>query len=185
MSIILRTNILLKQTIQTSCKIKKTAIIAQLFIVCVMKKHPCFGLFLLAVVLRNFRQFMIKQIEKYGNCLTIVIGGYDGKQAAFLLQNMFPITEKYLDHIHTRNNNLTAGMTSNFLQFPNKIINNPYFLCIYPIYFLRLSNQDTVNQPIQHCFIKFRNSGITPDFPMNICTSPSECSSLLISAAIS
>ena len=22
-----------------------------------------------------------------------------------LLQNMFPITEKYLDHIHTRNNN--------------------------------------------------------------------------------
>ncbi len=26
-------------------------------------------------------------------------------QAAFLLQNMFPITEKYLDHIHTRNNN--------------------------------------------------------------------------------
>ena len=46
-----------------------------------------------------------KQIEKYGNCLTIVIGEYDGKQAVFLLQNMFPITEKYLDHIHTRNNN--------------------------------------------------------------------------------
>lgn len=46
-----------------------------------------------------------KQLKKYGNCLTIVIGEYDGKPAAFLLQNMFPITEKYLDHIHTRNNN--------------------------------------------------------------------------------
>lgn len=51
------------------------------------------------------------------------------------------------------------------LQFPNKIINNPYFLCLYPINFLRLSNQYTVNQSVQHCFVKFCNSSITPDFP--------------------
>ena len=81
------------------------AITAQLSTVCMIKKHLCFGWFLSAAVLKNFRQFMYKQIEKYGNCLTIVMGEYDGKQAAFLLQNMFPITEKYLDHIHTRNNN--------------------------------------------------------------------------------
>ena len=30
---------------------------------------------------------------------------FDGKKTAFLLQNMFPVTEYYLDHIHTRNNN--------------------------------------------------------------------------------
>lgn len=53
----------------------------------------------------KFQAIYDKQIKKYGNCLTIVIGEYDGKQAAFLLQNMFPITEKYLDHLHTRNNN--------------------------------------------------------------------------------
>lgn len=53
----------------------------------------------------KFQAIYDKQIEKYGKCLTIVIGEYDGKQAVFLLQNMFPITEKYLDHIHTRNNN--------------------------------------------------------------------------------
>ena len=53
----------------------------------------------------KFQAIYDKQIEKYRNCLTIVMGEYDGKQAAFLLQNMFPITEKYLDHIHTRNNN--------------------------------------------------------------------------------
>ncbi len=33
------------------------------------------------------------------------MGEYDGKQAAFLIQNMFPVTEKYIDHIHTRNGN--------------------------------------------------------------------------------
>lgn len=43
--------------------------------------------------------------ERYGKCDTIVISNYDGKKAAFLLQNMFPITEDYLDHIHTRNGN--------------------------------------------------------------------------------
>lgn len=46
-----------------------------------------------------------KQIEKYGHCLTIVIGEYDNRKSAFLLQNMFPITKEYLDHIHTRNGN--------------------------------------------------------------------------------
>lgn len=46
-----------------------------------------------------------KQIEKYGQSLGIYISTYDGKASAFLIQNMFPITEKYLDHIHTRNGN--------------------------------------------------------------------------------
>jgi len=53
----------------------------------------------------KFKAIYDRQMEKYGNCLTIVIGEYDGKQAAFLLQNIFPITEKYLDHAHTRNQN--------------------------------------------------------------------------------
>lgn len=46
-----------------------------------------------------------KQKARYGKSLTIVIGKYDGKEAAFLLQNMFPITTKYIDHIHTKNGN--------------------------------------------------------------------------------
>lgn len=53
----------------------------------------------------KYRAICEKQENKYGNCLTIVIGKYDGRDAAFLLQNMFPITEDYLDHIHTRNGN--------------------------------------------------------------------------------
>lgn len=53
----------------------------------------------------KFTAIRDKQIEKYGKCNTIVIGSFDGKKAAFLLQNLFPITEQYLDHIHTRNGN--------------------------------------------------------------------------------
>lgn len=53
----------------------------------------------------KFKAIRDKQRAKYGKCLTIVIGEFDGRNAAFLLQNMFPITEKYLDHIHTRNGN--------------------------------------------------------------------------------
>lgn len=55
--------------------------------------------------IEKFQAIHDKQRAKYGKCLTIVIGEFDGKVAAFLLQNMFPITEKYLDHIHTRNGN--------------------------------------------------------------------------------
>jgi hypothetical protein len=53
----------------------------------------------------KFQAIYDKQQAKYGKCLTIVIGEFDGRESAFLLQNMFPITEQYLDHIHTRNGN--------------------------------------------------------------------------------
>ncbi|HBY19455.1 MAG: hypothetical protein A2Y24_00945 [Clostridiales bacterium GWE2_32_10] len=53
----------------------------------------------------KFEVIYSKQKEKYGECLTIVIGEYDDKKAAFLLQNMFPITEYYLDHVHIKKGN--------------------------------------------------------------------------------
>lgn len=47
-------------------------------------------------------KLIIKQKEKkYGKCNTIVIGKFAGKENAFLIQNAFPIIDKYLDHIHT------------------------------------------------------------------------------------
>ncbi len=46
-----------------------------------------------------------KQVKKYGRCLTIVLEEFDGREGAFLLQNILPIRAYYLDHIHTRNNN--------------------------------------------------------------------------------
>lgn len=41
------------------------------------------------------------KINKYKKCDTIVIGNYRGRDHAFLIQNMFPITPKYIDHIDT------------------------------------------------------------------------------------
>ena len=53
----------------------------------------------------KFQALHDRQVQKYGSCLTIILGEFDGRRAAFLLQNMFPVTEYYLDHIHTRNGN--------------------------------------------------------------------------------
>lgn len=53
----------------------------------------------------KYQKIYDKQVDKYGKCLTIVMGKYDGKRAAFLLQNMFPITEYYIDHVHTKRGN--------------------------------------------------------------------------------
>ena len=38
----------------------------------------------------KFKAIRDKQMAKYRKCLTIVLGEFDGKEAAFLLQNMFP-----------------------------------------------------------------------------------------------
>ena len=53
----------------------------------------------------KYKSIKINQENRYGNCLGIVLGEYDGKDAAFLVQNAFPILPKYIDHTHTRNNN--------------------------------------------------------------------------------
>lgn len=43
------------------------------------------------------------KIKKYGNCDTILIKKFLGKDSVFLLQNMFPTIEKYVDHVHIVN----------------------------------------------------------------------------------
>lgn len=41
--------------------------------------------------------------RKYGKCNTILIGDFGGRSNAFLIQNMFPIIEKYVEYEHTIN----------------------------------------------------------------------------------
>lgn len=40
-------------------------------------------------------------IKKYNHCTKIVLGKCGGKDAAYLIQNAFPVTSDYLDHVHT------------------------------------------------------------------------------------
>ena len=51
----------------------------------------------------KYRKIIDLKIKKYKKCDTIVIGNYRGKNHAFLIQNMFPIIAKYIDHIDTVN----------------------------------------------------------------------------------
>lgn len=52
----------------------------------------------------KYQKIINKKVQKYGKCNTIIIGIFGGKKNAFLIQNAFPISEKYLDHIHTIDN---------------------------------------------------------------------------------
>ena len=52
----------------------------------------------------KYRLIQEKKINKFGKCNTIVIGLFAGKENAFLIQNMFPVTAKYFDHIHRVSN---------------------------------------------------------------------------------
>lgn len=54
--------------------------------------------------IEKYKKLQQEMIKKYGKCNKIVIGNYRGKDQAFLIQNIFPITAKYIDHIDTVNN---------------------------------------------------------------------------------
>lgn len=49
----------------------------------------------------KYKRILEKKIERYGKCNTIVIGKFGGRESAFLIQNAFPIIERYLHHVHT------------------------------------------------------------------------------------
>ena len=53
---------------------------------------------------QKFRALCEQQKRRYGVCTKIVLGECGGQDAAFLIQNAFPVTSDYFDHVHTINN---------------------------------------------------------------------------------
>ena len=51
--------------------------------------------------IEKYSKIIENKVKKYKKCDTIIIGNYRGRKQAFLIQNMFPITPKYIDHIDT------------------------------------------------------------------------------------
>ena len=49
----------------------------------------------------KYKKIIESKKKRYGKCNTIVIGLFAGKENAFLIQNAFPIIQKYFDHVHT------------------------------------------------------------------------------------
>lgn len=69
---------------------------------CVKMKDSNFLWFIpMSSKVEKYKTIVDNKIKKYKKCDTIVIGNYRGKNHAFLIQNMFPITRTYIDHIDT------------------------------------------------------------------------------------
>ncbi len=51
----------------------------------------------------KYQKIREAKIKKFGNCDAILIKKFLGKNTVFLLQNMFPTIEKYVDHVHIVN----------------------------------------------------------------------------------
>lgn len=69
-----------------------------------VKDSPISDIFWMIPVSSQYAKYKAlhdKMIEKYKRCTKIVLGKCGGKDAAYLIQNAFPITADYLDHIHT------------------------------------------------------------------------------------
>ena len=49
----------------------------------------------------KYKKIYDHQVAKYKKCTKIVLGKCNGWDAAFLIQNAFPSTADYFDHIHT------------------------------------------------------------------------------------
>lgn len=50
--------------------------------------------------IEKYQKIYDKKIKKYGRCDTIAFGHVLGEKKAFLLQNMFPVSEMYFDTIY-------------------------------------------------------------------------------------
>ena len=71
--------------------------------------------------IEKYKKLQAQKIEKNGICDTIVIGKYRGIEAAFLIQNIFPITEKYIDHIDIIRNEAVAVVEGTQKEIVNKV----------------------------------------------------------------
>lgn len=71
--------------------------------------------------IEKYRKLRDNKIKKIGYCDTIVIGKYKKKEAAFLIQNIFPVTEKYIDHIDTSRNKAVPVVKSTREEIERKV----------------------------------------------------------------
>lgn len=53
----------------------------------------------------KYRAIYDKKVEKYGRCNTIVFGKLLNNEAAFLIQNICPVTHKYIREVYVDKNN--------------------------------------------------------------------------------
>lgn len=102
------------------------------------KQHdrPCFfaiidkkqdGVFWLIPVssrIEKYKKIYARKMKRYGRCNTICFAEVMGRENAFLIQNMFPITQKYISNTYIDHNTLNAVTISD--NEAKKIIHNAH-----------------------------------------------------------
>jgi len=90
-------------------------------------KRPCFFTFLdsstglywmipISSQLAKFKPIAAKKVARFGTCDTIVFGDVLGHEKAFLIQNMFPITDSYVDSEYQDSRALIAVKVNGLLE---------------------------------------------------------------------
>jgi hypothetical protein len=77
---------------------------------------------------QKFRQIYNQKLLKYGDVDTIVFGYVMGDEKAFLIQNMFPITDKYIDCVYIDNKTqkpviINTRLNNELQHKANKVLN--------------------------------------------------------------
>ena len=65
-----------------------------------IKEGEIFWFIPLSTKVDKYKMIIQKKIERNGYCDSIVIGKILNSESAILIQNAFPIIEKYIDHVH-------------------------------------------------------------------------------------
>ena len=64
----------------------------------------------------KYKRIYDKNIERYGKCTTIRFGEVLGTQAAFLISNMCPATEKYIREVYIDKNNKPISIDNRIVR---------------------------------------------------------------------
>lgn len=68
-----------------------------------IKEYDILWFIPLSSKIEKYKKIVENKEKKYGSCKTIMIREIAGKDSVILLQNAFPILEKYIDHPHVIN----------------------------------------------------------------------------------
>lgn len=121
------------------------------------KNSELYWMIPLSSKIEKYQLIIQNKINKYGKCNTILIEELAGKKMTFLIQNAFPVTKKYISHIHTINNipvkltnelcNILTNNLNNVLSLKNDGL-NLFYTNIDAIYSKLINQKELINDKI-------------------------------------
>lgn len=76
--------------------------------------------------IEKYKSIYNAKVKKYGKCNTIVFGRFLNKENAFLIQNMCPVTQKYIKNIYVDKNNkpiyINYQTAKEIIKYSNEVL---------------------------------------------------------------